>query len=226
MGDVLYCVPAVKHLSNKHNSSCDFYIIGEFSGIKPLLKYQDYIRNVAVPSGFEKGTLLPDNYHRLHDSIPKQYSYTYDLGITVYPDRFLADYFCHHYGIEPQALELEYPASLNSTEYVSYDIKARNRYPSLMAKVESTIGIPFIDVGSKNVSTVEVPGIVQNSIGFIGVPSFPLAAASFVNSRKRVALVTPGFQVHHLRSGVNDMVVVMESDSEKYSESICKFLAS
>lgn len=225
MGDCLYSLPAVRKLCQKHGCKADFYTSKWCKGLVPLLKRQSYIARVIIPDGYEGFSRIGIN--PVDMPIPKEsYEAVYQLGFRSMPDTFLADYICRSCGLDKQPLLIDYDRVDIIGNYLTLDGKASKMHPKIVSRVLSRMdSLKVVDVGTPTIPADRVPGIIDGSLGFLGVPSFPLAVATFISGIRRVVLYTPRTVLWHLHRGPDDMIITVGGDPDKDSLRAVQFLS-
>jgi ADP-heptose:LPS heptosyltransferase len=92
IGDLLYCLPTVRHISKILDSKVDFWTQRECLPVKELLEAQSYINKVCIN----------ESYVKQHDGCGVQpwllepvgnYDRIYHMGLRNYPQGRLVDYY-------------------------------------------------------------------------------------------------------------------------------------
>lgn len=121
-GDILYSVPAMKWLCDKHNTVGDFYTAALGPSLRKIFEYQYYINEYVVcgePSDFWGGWgVQPWDLSSYMDN--REYEAVYQFGFRNYPNDQVHRFYLTELGIHGVTPELigtwEYP-ELESTEY-------------------------------------------------------------------------------------------------------------
>lgn len=99
-GDFIYSVPAAKYLAELYNCQVDYYTSPLCAGLKRLLEYQPYIRNLIVPEEFTEWWagwgVQPWDMSRY---INGDYKYVFQFGYKNFPDRPLPEFALSENGI-------------------------------------------------------------------------------------------------------------------------------
>lgn len=95
-------MPVCRWLHQHTGEKIDFYTSHEYSSIKRLYEYQDYINEVIVPDGYKVthygwGACPPLMGQYVDKS---KYSSFYEFGYLNFPDRPLPSWFAHSIGFE------------------------------------------------------------------------------------------------------------------------------
>lgn len=220
-GDILYCLPVMKALAGIYECKADLYVRGSRMRIRGLLKKQPFFNELYAAKGFDDTPDTRFPYDTFYDAIPKQpYRRVFKLHFFKYPvTEFIPDVFCRQCMIEPQPLSLEYDRKPKSGKrYLAVDGKAATKYPRLVRKVVEGMGLRWedtVDVGSRKIPMEDMPGIIENSEGFIGVASCPLAMAMFVPGARTVALLDGLYPKCHFRNTDLDYVTFIKQDGDQ-----------
>jgi len=224
MGDCLYSIPAVKELCRKHGCKCDFYTSEWCLGLVPLIEKQSFVNRCIIPRGYIGTDHI--GIHPVDMPIPGGYEAVYQLGYREMPYEFLPDYICHSCGLNPQPLKLDYDKSDIKGRYIAVDGKCALMHPAFFdVLLKETSGCRAFDVGSSDMPTSDVPGVIDGSVGFIGTSSLPLAIATFIHGVKRFVIVNTGTWTIHLNQGPDDMIVVVDSNPVEYARKAMRFLS-
>lgn len=221
MGDCLYSLPAVKELCRKHSSKCDFYTSNWCASLRPIFEFQPFIRRFIVDEEYVGVDYL--GIHPVDMDIPEGYDRVYQLGFRVFPDRFLPDFICNNFGLEKQPLKLEIP-EMQYHGGITIDGKSADIHKAFLDVLIDGIGKDTIDVGNIRLNTLKAATHISGSRVFIGIPSFPLALASFIPGIVRVVLTHERTCVPHLLLSECDIIVPVSDEKEETAVELAKIL--
>lgn len=231
IGDMLYTLPTIRALCNKHAALSDFYTSIVCQPVIEFLAMQSCIDNI----------IIPNNYVIEHDrlgvqpwKIPientLQYAATYHLGFRENPKIPLPEYIAEIAGLDRSIgkniyYELSndlHPLAKNLCNYYVVAPKVINKgksnYHKIFKDFITASPLPVIEVGSKGealdegynltgLPISEMARIIECSQGFIGLLSSPLVIANGYAIRK-VVLCDERANMQHIVSSVNTAYMI------------------
>lgn len=234
MGDALYALPSVIQACERHGCKCDFYTSEWCKPISKLLKRQSYIDKVVIPPEY---TIQEHSIGIQPWKMPideAKYEAVYQFGFKTYPLTFLADHIANENEFLPKKpLKLEYDDLGNEkwgyfvtcTKSVN-DIAYYNHLDTFFEQITRVkdvviVGLQKIRHGGTTGCTdwtgmayENIPGLIHNSDGFIGVPSTPHTIATFIPHVKRYVVEAPYWDTRHVFTSNNDLVTKYPSVEE------------
>ena len=130
IGDLLYCLPAVRHISKILDSKVDFWTQKECLPVKSLLESQSYINEVHINEAYVKQHEGCGVQPWLLEPIG-DYDRIYHMGLRSYPQGRLVDYYPSLHGFTFCDTSIKY--DFTTTEVARGIVVCPGRNPLLKA---------------------------------------------------------------------------------------------
>ena len=220
VGDLLYCLPAVKKVCEARQTTADFYTSSYCYGIvKRLLERQSYINQVICPPTYiiERMDMGVQPWEMPVDST--QYDEVFQLGFRSIPNKALPAYLAETAGVKWDGkIEYEYDDLPTLKDpYIVIAPRGESSYKRLFIELASKSPVATVVIGSAS----DYIGVGVNQCGLDLLETLPWIAKSrgFVGLMSSQLVLANGFPIPRIspHDGIHcDMNHVIRSNYNYY----------
>lgn len=197
MGDVLYSLPAVRCLCQKHNTKADFWTSNYCSPLKKLMEYQSCIDQYLINEDYvidHMGMGVQPWYL----SVPNENDYeaVYHLGFREFPEIHIPDYICNLVKMPiEQKLYYEYPnIPTLGKDYIIVAPRGEEFWISLIKDLSEGPSVNIVQIGASGDYVGNI-GIDKTGLDFLETTTWIAKAKVFMGCTSSQVVIAEGFPI-------------------------------
>jgi hypothetical protein len=221
MGDVLYCLTAVRWLCKKHNAVADFWTSEYCRPLKRLMEYQSCIDQFLINEDYvmdHMGLGIQPWYLPVPNE--NEYEAVYQAGIREVPQMYIPDHICKSLDIpmnQKVYYEYEDMATLDK-EYIIVAPRGEDFWTPLIKDLDNGPSkVNIVQIGAKGDYVGDI-GIDKTGLDFLETTAWIAKSKVFMGCASSQLVIAEGFSMsRYMKPPLQNILIGITEESLKHN---------